>query len=282
MLTLHEALGVDGLLVGVDSLLSSWSLFHPDLGRLTSRAEVARATRTGTCEARNGVLRALAELAAHDGGDSREAAALLCLLVAPGVVTKIAPLFPKFGRDEVNQVAAGHLWLEVRQFPFSSDRPVAATICWRVRTATFADFNLAADVARSDRTWANCWLAEDMERAGRRAVVAGGFSAHESEAELAELVWQAETSGLLGAGDVELLRTVLAVAERHPDRQFRTNGLMSGPVSLEAGQLLGVGASTLRRHLLMIILVLREVAHCLRGYGTCLAGEQMPGPARLL
>ena len=106
MITLQQALGIDALLDGADSLLPSWNLTHPDLGRLTTRAEVVQATKTGTAEARNGVLRALAELAHCDAGDSNEAAALLCLLVSPGVVQKIRPLLSSRGSDDVNRVAA--------------------------------------------------------------------------------------------------------------------------------------------------------------------------------
>ena len=107
MITVQQALGIDALLDGADSLVPSWNLTHPDLGRLTPRAEVVQSTKTGTAEARNGVLRASSELAHCDVGDSNEAAAfLLCVLVSPGVVQEIRPLLSSRGSDDVNRVAA--------------------------------------------------------------------------------------------------------------------------------------------------------------------------------
>lgn len=262
MITLQQALGIGALLDGADSLLSSWNLTHPDLGRLTTRAEVVQATKTGTAEARNGVLRALVELAHCDVGDSNEAAALLCLLVSPGVVQKIRPLLSSRGSDDVNRVAASYLWLESKTFRLSVHHAVAASICWRVRTATFADFNVPADVARSDRTWANTRLVEDIEAVGPHVDRGVRTSGPESEMDLAGLLAEAEAAGVVTGANVALINTVLSVAEHHQDRGFRTIGLMSEVVSRESGRLLGIGASTVRRHARRGVLALRESVRC--------------------
>lgn len=251
MATLEECLGISELLDAADTHLPSWGLSHPDLGALLSRDQLMQATRAGTPDDRNDVLLGLAGLANVEVGDSREAAALLCWLVIPGVLSKLVPLRgPAFSSDEVNEVAARNLWLEARTFRLATSRQVAATICWRVRSATLADFGFASSVARFDRTWSmtqpldqadlDRWLDESTDP--RPATAEPGI-------ELARLLEAAQAAGIIGPEDVEFLETVVAVARRHPDRRVSTTGLMSAVVSQEIGAACGIGASTARRRL---------------------------------
>ncbi len=252
MATLEECLGIAELLDAADNLLPSWGLSHPDLGVLLSREQVVQATLTGTPEDRNRVLLDLAWLAHVECGDSCEAAALLCSLVIPGVLSKLVPLRgPKFCSDEVNQAAARNLWEEARTFRLATSRRVAATICWRVRAATMADFGIATSVARFDHADLAGWLDGSTDLQSATA---------DSETELARVLAVAEAAGFIGAADVEFLQTVVAVARRHPDRRVSTTGLMSAVVSQEIGAACGIGASTARRRLHRTICVLARAA----------------------
>lgn len=262
MATLEECLGISELLDAADNHLTSWGLSHPDLGALLSREEVVQATLTGTHDDRNDVLLGLARLANVDLGDSREAAALLCFLLIPGVLSKLVPLrSPAFCSDEVNVVAARNLWLEARTFRLATSRQVAATICWRVRTATLADFGFASSVARFDRTWS---MTQPVDQTDLARWLEGPTDSlqmpPEPGNELARLLEAAEAAGIIGPEDVEFLQTVVAVARRHPDRRVSTTGLMSTVVSQEIGAELGIGASTARRRLHRTIAVLSRAA----------------------
>lgn len=262
MATLEECLGIAELLDAADNVLPSWGLFHPELGALLSREQVVQATLTGTPEDRNRVLLDLAWLAHVECGDSCEAAALLCSLVIPGVLARLVPLRgPEFCSDEVNQAAARNLWEEARTFRLATSRRVAATICWRVRAATMADFGIATSVARFDRTWS---MTQPVDHADLAGWLDGSTDPQpataDSETELARVLAVAEAAGFIGAADVEFLQTVVAVARRHPDRRVSTTGLMSAVVSQEIGAACGIGASTARRRLHRTICVLARAA----------------------
>ena len=260
MTTLHSCLGIDDLLADADRLIPSWALSHPDLGPLWSRAEVLQATRTGTPEARNRVLLDLARLAHIDAGNSREAAALLCFMLIPGVLSKLRPLRGSaFRSDDVDQVAARHLWIESRTFRLGTCGRVAATICWRVRTATLADFGFP-EIARFDRTWSKTYVLDQADLEQCLDATESPEATRQPSAELAELLETAESAGVISAEDVEFLRTVVAVGGRHPDRRVLTSGLMSAVVSREVGAVWGIGASTARRRLHRTINILSQAA----------------------
>ena len=89
MLTLEQSLDLPCLLVSAQQLLPRWAERHPALDGLDSVADVIAATRRGSEADRDDVLVALAELASPDGGDSPEAAALLCQLLIPAVVSTL-------------------------------------------------------------------------------------------------------------------------------------------------------------------------------------------------
>ena len=131
MASLEQNLGISNMLIGVDQHMSDWGVQHRELGALGTLDDFVRATNTGTFQDRDDVLLALAARAAVDGGDSVQAAAVLCQLLVPGVLSRLFKTgAPTRGvsRDELNVAAAEHLWMQCRTFPWRTHRKIAASI----------------------------------------------------------------------------------------------------------------------------------------------------------
>lgn len=253
---LHQALGLDDLLAAADSSLPGWGLCHPDVGRLLRVDDVVVASRTGSLEARDEVLFQLARLARTTGGDGREAAAVLCHLLVPGVVAKLGRMPLPLPTDRVNELAAQHLWMQCRTFPCEARPKVAPTIVWNVRRAVLADLGLS-DRVWGDKTWANTVLV------GHRLLDVLDFVAEpdgcpEPGEELAELLEQALTDGVITREQLLLVAAVVRVAGQAAATRVTRHGLLSAEVSRRVGQEFGMGASTVRTRVGQTVNALRD------------------------
>lgn len=241
MPNLHQALGIGDLLDAADASIPGWGLTHPDLGRLFTLDDVSLASRTGSCGDRNAVLLRIARLASTSGGDDREAAAVLCHLLVPGVIAKLGRMRLSVSSNRVDELAAQHLWMQCRTFPWEAAPRVAPSIVWGVRRGVLADLGIA-DPARCDRTWANTRLL-DQELLD---YVMAPESVEDPARELAELLDAALADRAISMEQVRELSTLLRVADRHPAKRISTHGLLSAEVSQQVGQELGIGASSVR------------------------------------
>lgn len=249
MATLEQILGLDELLARANDALPGWQLSHPEAGPLTAVDQVVRATRLGTVQDRDAVLHGLARLGNVEGDDLPEAAALLCHLLVPGVVSKVMRSWlPSVNSDELNVAAAEHLWIQCRTFPWRTHRKVAASITWSVRRLALADVGLT-EVSRRDRTWASTLVSEPA-RLERQLHAVGGPDidrTDEPSAELAGLLAWAGQAGIVSGSDIDLLLVLVEAARRASPRRATTSGLLSAEVSQAVGDRLGIGASTVRR-----------------------------------
>lgn len=256
MSTLYDALGLDDLLAGAGSSLPGWALVHPDLGVLLTVDDVVWASRTGSLQARDDVLFRLAQLAGGDGADSREAAAVLCHLLVPGVIAKLGRMRLPATSDMVNELAAGHLWVQCRTFPCGGRPKVAPTIVWNVRRDVLADLGVT-DRHRGDKTWANTEVVEQDRLDYLSAPICGGSD--RSGQQLAELLEDSLTDGLITREQALLLLTLMQVAERTKVKRATRHGLLSDEVSRLVGEELGMGASTVRYKVGFVVATLRQV-----------------------
>lgn len=256
MTTLEQALGLTDLLDAAAACVPLWGLHHPDLGELLTVGDVVLGSRTGSLAARDKLLRELARLANRDAGDSPEAAALLCQLLVPGVVSKLSRArIMSLRTDEVMVVAAEHLWMQCRTFNWQGSSKVAPAVAWGVRRATLADFGICR-VTRFDRTWAATLVVDntELEPLLDRDPVEWAES---PESRFLQLLNLAESSMVITRDQRQLLDIVVEVASQHGQRAS-THGLMSREVSQQVGERLGVAASTVRRRFGDTLRVLRE------------------------
>ena len=256
MSKLQDALGLDDLLAAATSSLAGWALVHPDLGPLLTLDDVVLASQTGWLQDRDDVLFRLAQLASKDGADSREAAAVLCHLLVPGVVAKLGRMRLPVSSDVVNELAAGHLWVQCRTFPCDRRPKVAPTIVWNVRRAVLADLGVT-DRRRGDKTWANTEVVEQDRLDYLIAPVSG--DSESSGQEFAELLEHSLSDRLITREQALLLLTLLHVSERAATKRATRHGLLSDEVSRLVGDELGMGASTVRYKVSFVLSTLRQV-----------------------
>lgn len=268
MLSLEQSLDLPRLLESAQPLLPRWAERHPALDGLDSAADVAAATRQGSEADRDDVLIALAELASPDGGDSSEAAALLCQLLIPAVVsTLLAGLSGARGlsRDDVTNLVAAQLWVAARTFPWQTHRKVAVSIQWTVRRAVLAELGFANHLVRVDRTWAATSAAGDQRLDALAPMSDQGDVPAEQELEL--LLANAVERGVVSRSDVELLWTLVLESQQVSGR-YTSCGLMSEQVSELVGARLGVAGRTVRR----------RAARALDRLRAMVAGDLIDGP----
>lgn len=265
MLSLEQSLDLPRLLDSVQQLLPRWAQRHPALYGLESVADVTAATRRGSEADRDDVLSALAELASPESGDSPEAAALLCHLLIPAVVsTLLVGISGSRGlsRDDVTNLVAAQLWVAVRTFPWRTHRKVAVSIQWTVRRAVLAELGFANHLVRVDRTWAVTSAASD-QRLDALVVDEEDLPA---ERQLELLLAAAVGRGVVSRSDVELLWTLVLESQQVSGR-YTSCGLMSEQVSELVGARLGVAGRTVRR----------RAARALDRLRAMVAGDQVDG-----
>jgi len=249
-MSIEKAMGLGELLAGARVLVPGWGLRHRLLGELASVDDVFRAARTGTVRDRDEVLRGLARLANKDADDCVEAAAVLCKLLIPGVVSKLMTqrAFRSIRVAELNREAALHLWVECRSFPWESDLLVASHIVWRVRRLTLAAFGVS-DPRRGDRSWAKTVTVGCFpERATPLwAAPSDPDETLPADVELGRFLSAARSQGIVSADDVELLCALAVAADRAKSRPGGAQGLMGVQVSETVGRELGLAGRTVRR-----------------------------------
>ncbi|MEA5055306.1 hypothetical protein [Raineyella sp.] len=246
-MSIEKAMGLGERLAAAEALVPWWGLRHRLLGELATLDDVSRAARTGTVQDRDEVLRDLARLANKDGGDCEEAAAVLCKLLIPGVVSKLMTPrgFRSIRLEELNREAAFNLWVECRSFPWESDLLVPSHIVWRVRRLTLAAFGVA-DPRRADRSWANTVTFGDCsERA--KPLWSTPDEPESAAEELDRYLAAAQEQGLVSADDVELLCALAVAAGESGTRAAGAQGLMGVQVSDAVGRRLGLAGRTVRR-----------------------------------
>jgi hypothetical protein len=241
----------------------TWQAEEPalaEVGGLDGLREWLRSAEPAEAEQ---VLRPLARLAAHDGGDDPAAAAAMALALLPGVrlvARRVAHcLHPASPR--VDEVVAAQLWLEIRSFSWRTGERVAATVLQNTYWGALAECGhphkrgdrpaapVELLVEPRDPMW-EAWAAarEPVVDDPQLAVTEGDSPVEE----LLGLLGWAEQQGVIGVGDRRLLVSLMAAAARTGSaRASGRGGLMSASVSTAVASELGVAPSAVRRRALL-------------------------------
>src|SRR3954451_1537679 len=102
------------------------------------------------------VLHGLASLGSPTGGDSLLAAGVLAWALLPGassLARRLASLTP-----DIDAIVAAQLWLEIRSFPWSRLRKVAANILASTRVGVLRECGVASQLHRVHRVWSQSRL----------------------------------------------------------------------------------------------------------------------------
>jgi len=128
---------------------SSWVATEPALAGLNALGDVVAIAQDGADRGRaDALLAALVRLGAVDGGNDRDAAQAVALLLANGSA-RLAQQLRNLSKD-IDAMVAGQLWLQIREFPWRRRRrAIAQNILMDARRAVLRD--LGVDNRRSSR-----------------------------------------------------------------------------------------------------------------------------------
>ncbi|WP_405034739.1 hypothetical protein [Ornithinimicrobium sp. LYQ103] len=162
------ALGLTGmdcdLLVQAGSRWADWARTHPvlevevDLPGLRDWALDADPVQA------NGVLLALAQLGAPDGGDERAATGMLLWVLMPGAVRLARRLAP-FG-PQVDEVVAAQLWISARTVAWQNRVKVAPSVLLSTRREVLLDLGVTTPWRDREE------LVDDLDRLPEPAIAA--------------------------------------------------------------------------------------------------------------
>jgi hypothetical protein len=193
------------------------------------------------------VLRALAELAATDGGDDEAAAAVLAWALLPGACT-LAHQLRTLGPD-IDALVASQLWIEIRTFPWRRLSKVAANILMNTRAGVLRESGAVSQLERVDRTWSRTSAVDPG------AYSWPGYDATELVSELTPLeelvvvLSEACRAGVINPDDSTLLLLLVEAATLAPVRRIGRGhgGLMGNEVAEMVAHRSGLSVRTVRR-----------------------------------
>ena len=190
------------------------------------------------------VLRGLAELAAQDGHDDRDAALVLAWMLHAGADALAVRLFD-MGSQTYQHVAA-FLWIEIRTFAWQTKARVAANILLRVRRHVLLEFDEPGQVANHDRALELTSLVSPQVLQHLSPALADIVDTTPRDRLDDVLSWGCEHQ-VISNRERRLLLALVEAASVHPVQQRANTALLSRSGTAMVGQSWGVSARTVRR-----------------------------------
>lgn len=279
-MNIGDLLGLDNnseLLELAQQRWAIWAVDHPTLRVVDDFADLRGWLKSVDRQDADAVLLTLAMLASPDGCDDVAAAGALAKCLLPGVCTEAGRLTEMLARrqiavstpgsvtQQVNELVASQLWIEVRTFPWRRLRKVAANILVNTRMGVLRELGDNAQVWRRDRIWANTLLTNELgsgDLDGRRAT--GSATQHLSELlgdpaasidqetpldELLDVLTWACDHEVITTEDRALLLCLIEEADHmETGRTSRgLGGLIGTELSIRVAPKVGVAQATVRR-----------------------------------
>jgi hypothetical protein len=218
-----------------------WAEIVPDLDLVPDPLQLKRWLTSADRRDADRILRGLAQLASINGADSIEAAAVLAWLLVP-VASLVAHHLGALHQD-IDQLVAGQLWIEVRTYPWQTTGRVAANVRFKVRKQLLKDLGATLPM----------WLPLDEVRSS-----ISDPERHSSE--ILEILIDGLEAEVISQDDFDLLLAVLDAAERIPIQPFTGLRLTGNRVSEAVASELAVTGRTVRRQTTGSIRALAEFA----------------------
>ncbi len=220
-----------------------WQGAHPVLEVCADLLDVVDWIPHASAAEADGVLLALAELSAADGGDDPAATGALAWLLLPGAC-RLAFTLSRYDR-RIDEVVAAQLWIEARSVNWRTGRAVAANVLMNTRKGVLRDLGVPSSCRGRDRAWGAVVLVEDMELLTQPAL---DSSAAASE-HVYDLLTRAVETGLLSARDCRCLLDLAVAAGHAPGSRVKRGyvGLLGQDATHVVAREWGVSASTVSR-----------------------------------
>lgn len=217
-----------------------WRQMSSDLPDVDDLKDLPRWMQNAEPAQRDEVLTALQRVAA---GDRRAYVVLAWLLMlgAARVAGRISRL-----ADEIDEVVAGQLWVQICEHDPADDRYVAKKILDRVYRESMAELGVGDLAKRRDEAWAMTVLVDAFDESMSAGPADDGTVSKEV---LADLLQRGIESGKLAERDRDLLLDLAHAAEQigAPGRRGR-GGLMTPSVTQLVEEAHGMSARSIRRH----------------------------------
>lgn len=290
-MNIGELLGLDRdseLLELARQRWATWAADHPPLRVVDDFTELRGWLKGVDTQEADAVLLPLAMLASPDGGDDVAAVGALAKCLLPGACAEAGRLTDMLARGQtgwslpgsaggqINELVASELWLQVRTFPWRRLTKVTANILVNTRMGVLRELGDNAQVWRTDRTWANTSLLDDLSAGkpdgpigpatdpatGSRGPTLGmhglgdGFGDpaalldHQTPLdELLDLLAWACENEVITTEDRSLLLCLIQEAESVPTRRTGRGrgGLIGNDLSIRVAPKIGVSEATVRR-----------------------------------
>lgn len=210
-----------------------WVEARPALARV-DRTNVRGWLRRVDLDQASAALRGLAQLAATDGGDDTEAAAVLAWVMLPAacrVAGDLADLHP-----DIDAIVASQLWIEVRTFNWRASRKVAGNLTRSLRRGVLRECGAGEQTLMEARTipWQD--LLDQM---------AGEPAGEDPLETLVEVLDLGVAQGIIKDCDRSLLLDMVEAARASTRRHNGARSLLA--VSAVVGPKRGMPSRTVRR-----------------------------------
>jgi len=256
MMSVAKCLGVDDLdAPNMRELRAEWPRWRQisnDLPDVDDPKDLPRWMQDAEPTQRDEVLTALRMIAEGD----RRAYVVLAWLLMPGA-SRIAGRIRRLA-DEIDEVVAGQLWVQICEHDPADDRYVARKILDRVYRESMAELGVGDLANRRDEAWAMTVLVDTFDESIPGGPADDGVVSKEV---LADLLQRGIDSGKLAEGDRDLLLDLAHAAEQidAPGRRGR-GGLMTPSVTQLVEEAHSMSSRSIRRHAVGAIKAIREEA----------------------
>jgi hypothetical protein len=255
-MSVAKCLGVDDLdAPNMRELRAEWPQWRQmsnDLPDVDDLKDLPRWMQDAEPTRRDEVLTALRRIAEGD----RRAYVALAWLLMPGA-SRIAGRIRRLA-DEIDEVVAGQLWVQICEHVPASDRYVAKKILDSVYRESMAELGVGELAKRRDEAWAKTVLVDAFDE----SIAAGAADDEVARREtLADLLQRGIDSGQLVESDRALLLDLAhaAVQVDAPGRRGR-GGLMTPSVTQMVEEAHAMSSRSIRRHAAGAIKAIREEA----------------------
>jgi hypothetical protein len=229
-----------------------WRQMSSDLPDVDDLKDLPRWMQNAEPTQRDDVLTALRRIAEGD----RRAYIVLAWLLMPGT-SRIAGRIRRLA-DEIDEVVAGQVWVQICEHDPADDRYVAKKILDRVYRESMAELGVGDLAKRRDEAWAMTVLVDAFDESIPAGSADDGAVSKEV---LTDLLQRGIDSGKLVESDRDLLLDLAHAAEQidAPGRRGR-GGLMTPSVTQLVEEVHAMSSRSIRRHAAGAIKAIREEA----------------------